>query len=88
MKSAAAAHWAKGDKDSFAKSKVYGHYDHTAALIYLIRNVDELTDPLPMLLGKDPNTHFIHPVLRPELVGQARELADIFNPRKGLSYRR
>jgi hypothetical protein len=88
LKSAASAHWAKGDKDSFAKSKIFGHYDHLAALVYLIRNVDELNDPLPMLLGKDPNTHFIHPILRPELVGQVRQLDSIFNPRRGLSFRR
>ena len=90
LKSAAAAHWAKGDKDSFAKSKVYGHYDHAAALVYLIRNVDDTTDPLPMLMGLDPFTHFIDPNLK-QLpgVGNMRELQQIFNnPRKGLSFRR
>lgn len=79
--------WAK-NRNEFARSVKYGHYDALASLTYLIRNVDEVSDNVPMLLGKDPNTHFIHPILRPELVGQARELNDIFNPRKGLSYRR
>lgn len=90
LKSAAAAHWAKGDRDSFAKSKVYGHYDHAAALVYLIRNVDETTDPLPMLMGLDPNTHFIDPAMKNiPGVGDMRELHNIFtNPRKGLSFRR
>jgi len=89
MKSAAAAHWAKGDRDSFAKSKVYGHYDHAAALVYLIRNVDDTTDPLPMLMGLDPFTHFIDPNLKTlPGAGEVRELHQIFNPRKGLSFRR
>lgn len=89
LKCAASAHWAKGDKDSFAKSKVYGHYDALAALVYLIRNIDETTDPLPMLMGKDPYTHYIDPKLQHSLAGEARELATIFhNPRKGLSFNR
>jgi len=89
MKSAAAAHWAKGDKDSFAKSKIYGHYDHLAALVYLVRNVDDVQDPLPMLMGVDPFTHFIDPNIRNiPGVGDMRELQQIFNPRKGLSFRR
>jgi hypothetical protein len=89
MKSAAAAHWAKGDRDTFAKSKIYGHYDHLASLIYLVRNVDENTDPLPMLMGVDPYTHFIDPTLQKiPGVGDMRELHQMFNPRKGLSFRR
>jgi len=89
MKSAAAAHWAKGDTDKFAKSKIYGHYDHLAALIYMVRNVDENTDPLPMLMGVDPYTHFIDPNLQKlPGVGDMRELVQMFNPRKGLSFRR
>jgi PBSX family phage terminase large subunit len=90
LKSAAAAHWAKGNQDTFAKSKIYGHYDHLASLIYLVRNVDEVTDPLPMLMGVDPYTHFIDPNLRKiPGVGDMRELQQIFNnPRKGLSFRR
>ncbi len=89
MKSAAAAHWAKGDKDSFAKSKIYGHYDACAALIYLIRNIDEINDPLPMLMGVDPYTHFINPNLQnTQNAGNIRELQGVFNPRKGLSFKR
>jgi len=89
LKSAAAGHWAKGDKDTFAKSKVYGHYDHLAALIYLVRNVDDISDPLPNLMGLDPHTHFVDPAMRNiPGVGNVRELQQIFNPRKGLSFRR
>ena len=31
----------------FARSKVYGHFDHFAALMYLIRNVAKHTNPIP-----------------------------------------
>jgi Terminase large subunit, T4likevirus-type, N-terminal len=89
MKSSSAAHWAKGDKDTFAKSKVYGHYDHAASLVYLIRNIDDISDPLPMLLGIDPYTHFINPTLQKlPGVGDTRELVKVFNPRQNLSFRR
>jgi hypothetical protein len=35
----------------FAKSKVYGHYDALASLVYLVRNVDEHSNPLPVHHG-------------------------------------
>lgn len=34
-------------RDQFAESKVYGHFDALAALIYLWRNVDRVTNPIP-----------------------------------------
>ncbi len=87
LKSTAAAHWNKS-RDEFARSKVYGHYDHCAALIYLVRNVDEVSDPIPVLHGRDPYKQFIDPALTKQLAGQYQELANIFNPRKGASFRR
>ena len=42
--------WSKG-KDKFATSKIYGHYDHLAAMVYLIRNVNTNNDTLPRLMG-------------------------------------
>ena len=42
--------WSKG-KDKFAQSKIYGHYDHLAAVIYLIRNINVDLNPLPMEPG-------------------------------------
>jgi hypothetical protein len=59
-KSVAAAHWTK-NRDEFARSSVYGHYDHTAALIYLIRNVDESTNPVPALHNVDQTITFVMP---------------------------
>lgn len=34
-------------RTEFARSKVYGHYDALAALVYLIRNIDQWTNPIP-----------------------------------------
>lgn len=34
-------------RTEFARSKVYGHYDALAALVYLVRNIDQWTNPIP-----------------------------------------
>ena len=53
--------WSKG-KDKFAKSKIYGHYDHLAALVYLIRNVNTTNNALPRLMGiSDRHNTFVDP---------------------------
>ena len=38
-------------RKEFERSKIYGHYDHLAALVYLIRNVNQHTNPIPSYLG-------------------------------------
>lgn len=38
--------WDK-NRDKFAQSKVYGHFDALAALIYLVRNLNRTTNPIP-----------------------------------------
>lgn len=35
-------------RSEFARSKVLGHYDAVAALMYLIRNIDQMTNPIPV----------------------------------------
>ena len=42
--------WDKNRK-AFERSEVYGHYDAFAALMYLIRNLDLQTNPIPPLKG-------------------------------------
>lgn len=39
----------------------FGHFDALAALMYLIRNLDMQTNPIPPLLNIDESTHFINP---------------------------
>jgi hypothetical protein len=34
-------------RTKFENSKVYGHFDHLAALVYLIRNIDQHSNPIP-----------------------------------------
>ena len=46
-------------KSEFARSKTYGHFDHLAALVYLVRNLDLNTNPIPTLHNKSISTHFI-----------------------------
>jgi len=38
-------------KKGFARSSVYGHFDHLAALIYLVRNLAKSTNPIPATHG-------------------------------------
>lgn len=81
LNSAMSGWWAKG-KDEFARSKIYGHYDHLAALIYLIRNIDTNKDPLPPLLGVNTFNQFVDP----REIELRRQANSIFNPRKGISF--
>ena len=37
-------------KTAFARSKTYGHFDHLAALIYLVRNLDQHSNPVPSVI--------------------------------------
>lgn len=54
--------WKKDDVSTtpvFAKSPTYKHYDHLAALIYLVRNIDEHTNPIPLMHNKSHTNMFI-----------------------------
>lgn len=39
------------NRREFARSKVLGHFDAIASLMYLIRNIDESTNPIPVKVG-------------------------------------
>lgn len=43
-------------RTEFARSKVLGHYDAVAALMYLIRNIDQVTNPVPKKYNFDDFT--------------------------------
>lgn len=78
--------WAKS-RTEFGRSAKYGHYDLLAAITYLVRNVNEFKDPLPLAVV-DRTKFYIAPQITPELSDANRELAQIFyNPRKGLSFK-
>lgn len=43
----------------FARSKVYGHYDAIAALVYLVRELDQTTNPLPPIAERDDENMYL-----------------------------
>ena len=68
--------WDK-DRKKLAKSKTYGHFDALMALVYLVRNVDDHTNPIPPHVFKNPYTHAI-PLDANERLNPAEKLAKIF----------
>ena len=44
-------------KRELARSKVYGHFDALMSLVYLVRNLDTSTNPIPKFFGKSWATH-------------------------------
>lgn len=86
LKSCMSGWWTK-NRDKFARSKIYSHYDHLAATIYLIRNIDTTVDPVPQLLNVDKFTSYTPPQTLDQITGTSGELMNIFyNPRKGSSF--
>ena len=65
------------DRKKLAKSKTYGHFDALMALVYLVRNVDDHTNPIPPHVFKNPYTHAI-PLDANERLNPAEKLAKIF----------
>lgn len=41
------------NREKFDRSEVLGHYDAIASIMYLIRNIDEATNPIPVKVGFD-----------------------------------
>lgn len=49
------------DKTEWARTKIYKHFDHLAALMYLIRSIDTSTNPIPVTHGHDAKNYWVHP---------------------------
>jgi hypothetical protein len=66
-------------RENLAKSKVYGHFDALMALVYLVRNVDAQSNPIPDHFGKSWATHSGVPMNAnvPQTAGD--RLAKVFN---------
>ena len=47
------------ERRNFGRTAAYGHFDGIAAIMYLIRNLDTTTNPIPTLLSVDPNNSHI-----------------------------
>jgi hypothetical protein len=65
--------WDSTKKRVFARSKTYGHYDHLAALIYMIRNIDTTTNPIPPTLGLSHQTHWMKNLKNKQNVSQSMQ---------------
>lgn len=65
----------------FARSKVYGHFDHLAALVYLVRNLNKTSNPIPQTFQVDQDNAIVFPrINRTEAAGA---LAQAFGFKKG-----
>ena len=62
---------------AFGRSKKYGHYDHLAALVYLVRGIDTNTNPIPKLYKINEDTHWINPEMKQDLSQNARTLGSL-----------
>lgn len=50
----------------FGRAGKFGHFDALAALIYLVRNIDQHVNPIPPLYGMDPTRQIIFRNAKPE----------------------
>ncbi len=63
-------------RDQFARSNIYGHFDALAALIYLVRNLDRVTNPIPYDFKVDQDNQIVFPMKRES--SSARTLKEAF----------
>lgn len=65
-------------RKEFARTTAYGHFDHLAALVYLIRNLDRQTNPVPPMYNLSEHTHFVPEGLRQSDSVSANVLKNLF----------
>jgi hypothetical protein len=65
-------------RTEWERSSVFGHFDALAALMYLIRNIDQATNPIPRLIGVDPDNTFIDRKERERISASGEELKKAF----------
>jgi hypothetical protein len=69
-------------KKSFARSNVYGHFDHLAALVYLIRNLAKGTNPIPATHGFENHKAWLgHVKDKARSSNNARQMAKALTPK-------
>lgn len=74
--------WNK-NRDNFTRSSVYGHCDALAALMYLIRNIDVYTNPIPdYYLFPSNSSHWIKPTTKQTLSDLGTDITNLFKRRK------
>ena len=73
--------WDSSQK-ALARSSVYGHFDHLMALVYLVRNLDKMTNPIPRFNDVDPTSHFVSQQYNQQVNSQFAGFQDIMKPIK------
>lgn len=63
----------------FARSMTYKHFDHLAALVYMVINIDTYTNPIPMLHNVNIHNQHVNPSMRNN--GTAHALESLFGRR-------
>jgi hypothetical protein len=70
-------------KKAFARSTTYGHFDHLAALIYLVRNLAKLSNPIPVDHGFQNHTAWLGNIKDQRNTSKnARTIANALMPKK------
>lgn len=70
-------------KKQFARSMAYGHFDHLAALVYLIRYIAKNTNPIPVDYGHDNHRSWLgHVKNMQNNTHNARVVGNIFKGKK------
>lgn len=72
-------------KTEFERSKAYGHFDALASLVYLVRNVDKSTNPVPTRYGHNPEDVVF---TRPETRNKVEVFKKAFNLEKGITWQK
>lgn len=74
--------WDKNRKE-FSRNKVYGHFDHFAALMYLIRNVAKHTNPIPLDHNRPNHKSWLgHIKKKANSSHNSNTISDILSPSK------
>ncbi len=62
----------------FVRMGEFGHFDMLAALVYLVRNIDEHTNPVPEYYQIYEDKAFIPGSGKKTITGSARVIKDMF----------
>lgn len=72
----------KGRTREFGRSRVYGHYDAVAAMMYLIRNIDIHSNPIPKLLHADIPNSFVPQQVLQQQTAELEKLSGMLVPKR------
>ncbi len=67
-------------KKAFARSTVYGHFDHLAALVYLVRNLAKHTNPIPASHGFENHKAWMGNIKDKDRSNNSREISRALIP--------